>query len=75
LDVERTYGQQIGDLQLRYVVEELMVFNLRAHIFGHIHESYGRLDSDDSEPPMTFINCAINTRDYNPYNNPIILDI
>jgi len=73
LDAERTHGRNVGDPQLRAAVEELMVFNLRAHIFGHIHESYGRLDS--SEPPMAFINCAINTRDYNPYNKPIILDI
>lgn len=50
---------------------------LRLHAFGHLHESYGRAEyvnqSDGAD--LTFVNAAINTREYEPTNKPIIVDL
>jgi Icc-related predicted phosphoesterase len=44
---------------------------LRAHIFGHIHEAYGQ----EERSGIQFVNAAINTRDYDPINAPIVVEI
>lgn len=39
------------------------------HIFGHIHESYGREDRDET----TFINASVVDGDYEFSNNPVVI--
>ena len=43
---------------------------LRAHIFGHVHEAYGLVMDD----PI-FVNAAICTREYEPTNAPIVIEV
>lgn len=40
---------------------------LKLHVFGHIHEGYGRIANS--------VNAAICTRDYEPSNKPIVVDL
>lgn len=44
--------------------------NLRYHIFGHIHESYGTININGK----TFINACLLNEKYQLVNNPIIFD-
>lgn len=44
---------------------------LRLHVFGHIHEAYGREDRG----PTTFVNAAICDRRYRPVNQPVVIDL
>lgn len=41
----------------------------KLHVFGHIHESHGRLDSFGT----TFVNASIMTKDYLPYQDPTVI--
>jgi len=41
------------------------------HIFGHIHEGYGRHEEDS----IVYINCAHMDGDYEPVNKPIRIEI
>ena len=41
------------------------------HIFGHIHQAYGRTTRRDT----TFVNCALADPDYNPVNAPAVIDL
>jgi calcineurin-like phosphoesterase family protein len=57
---------------------EIQLPNLKLHVFGHLHESYGREDVKDKANPskiLTFVNAAINTREYVPSNEPIVVDL
>ena len=45
--------------------------SLRLHAFGHIHEAYGRSGSSN----LTFVNASIMTREYQPLNAPIVVDL
>ena len=60
---------------LRERVEQLA--KLRLHAFGHLHESYGRMDTEHryGQPAASFVNCAINTREYEPTNAPIVVEL
>ena len=55
--------------------EELLkvVFRIKPklHIFGHIHEDYGK----QVEQGITFVNASICNFDYESLNNPIVVDI
>ena len=68
-----------GCPELRKRLGELK--KLRLHVFGHIHEGYGKetwetLDMDTKEKSdLTFVNAAINTREYQPTNPPIVVDV
>lgn len=61
-------GDSAGCEELRKIVEKLRP---KAHIFGHIHHSYGTTD----EFGVKFINASICNESYSPVNSPIILDI
>jgi len=45
--------------------------NLKAHVFGHIHDAFGVKAVDG----VTHINASICTEDYEPTNKPIVIDI
>jgi len=42
--------------------------NLKYHIFGHIHEAYGKEEHDG----VTFLNVSVCTFDYKPKNKPVV---
>jgi Icc-related predicted phosphoesterase len=44
---------------------------LRACVFGHIHNGYGLVSRDG----VQFVNASVCTEDYNPTNLPILIDI
>ncbi len=44
------------------------------HFFGHIHDGYGRTNSDEFES-TTFINAAICNEAYEPVNKPQVVDV
>lgn len=45
---------------------------LKLHIFGHVHESYGRSSPTN---PIIFVNACICTGAYEPTNAPIVVEI
>jgi predicted phosphohydrolase len=49
---------------------------VRLHVFGHLHESYGREERTNAGGDgITFVNASINTRTYEPINAPIVVDL
>lgn len=46
----------------------------RVHIFGHIHEGYGRTVSDEFKDTL-FVNAATCTGDYKPTNPPQVINL
>ncbi|WP_339804881.1 metallophosphatase domain-containing protein [uncultured Marinobacter sp.] len=61
--------QNVGCVDLKHRVAQMT--QLRAHIFGHIHEGYGEYHIGGSR----FINASTCTARYEPTNPPIVLDI
>lgn len=61
-------GYRCGSKSLKNRIFE---FRPAVHAFGHIHESYGRVDMTHT----TFINASICTRNYLPTNKPVIYDL
>lgn len=49
--------------------------NLRLHVFGHIHEGYGRVLDSHLGGEHDAINASICTRTYEPTNAPIVVDL
>lgn len=43
----------------------------RLHVFGHIHEGYGRFERDGT----TFVNASTCDRAYRPVNRPVVVDL
>lgn len=62
-------GQYVGCEELRH--EVLNRVKPLAHIFGHIHESYGHIEFNN----IHFINASICTLNYMPTNAPFIIDV
>ena len=46
---------------------------LKLHVFGHVHEGYGR-SGDDKGDGIVFMNAAMCNREYQPENAPIVID-
>jgi Icc-related predicted phosphoesterase len=63
-----TDGESVGCFDLRAAVNRIKP---RFHVFGHIHESYGKVEKDGT----VFINACICTERYRPVNRPIVFDI
>lgn len=61
-------GEQVGCKDLYTKVEKIQP---KAHIFGHIHENYGRQKIGD----IQFVNASILNEKYQLANAPIIIDI
>ncbi|MFC0704164.1 Predicted phosphoesterase [Marinobacter persicus] len=64
-------GERVGSFELAKTIDRLP--NLKAHIFGHIHEGYGFgvRESDG----IKFANASTCTERYKPTNPPIIIDL
>lgn len=61
--------EHVGCLDLYNKVQQLN--NLKLHVFGHIHDGYGRFTMG----PTTFVNASICTEEYKPTNKPIVVSI
>ncbi len=60
-------GIAVGDEDLK---KKIAYINPKYHLFGHIHESYGQLQTDGT----TYINaCNLDVR-YQPVNPPVVID-
>jgi predicted MPP superfamily phosphohydrolase len=67
--LDRTAGEQdAGCADLREAVRRVRP---RLHLFGHIHEGYGRLEEDGT----TFVNASLCDLAYEPVNPPIVVDL
>lgn len=61
-------GMRVGCEDL---ASELKRIQPKAHIFGHIHSSYGMVERDG----CTYVNASICDEQYKPTREPIIVDI
>ena len=61
-------GQQVGCKDLYNTIKTLKI---KAHIFGHIHEDYGRQTTNG----IQFVNASILDEFYKVVNSPIIIEI
>lgn len=61
-------GQHVGCKNLFLKSQEL---NLKFHIFGHIHESYGTMERQN----VKFLNASVVNDRYELVNSPLIFDI
>lgn len=61
-------GRLVGSSSLRDAVESLKP---KAHLFGHIHESYGTTNKHGTK----FVNASTCTLSYRPSNAPVVLDL
>jgi predicted phosphohydrolase len=69
---DRTAGGELaGCEELRRAVRERV--RPRYHVFGHIHEGYGR--QHDPEFDIDYINASICTLRYQPTNAPIVFEM
>lgn len=59
-----------GSVACRYLKEAVVRAAPKYHVFGHIHEGYGRVTIG----PTTFVNASICDLFYNPVNEPQIID-
>jgi len=62
--------QAVGCFEL---LQQVRTIKPKLHIFGHIHEGYGRTES--AEIPTRFVNASICTGNYQPTNTPQIINI
>ena len=67
LDVAPSH-QRVGCEELAKAVERVRP---RAHIFGHIHHSYGIVERDGT----VFVNASVCNERYEPLNAPIVFDL
>jgi predicted phosphohydrolase len=61
-------GEQVGCADL---LDALCRINPRLHLFGHIHEGYGR----ETREGTAFVNASICDRGYRPVNPPVVVDL
>jgi len=61
--------QNCGD---RMLASKVIQRKPKYHIFGHIHEGYGRFKADYG---TRFINCSVVDKAYNPINEPIVINL
>ncbi len=61
-------GDAVGCYDL---LQRVRVVKPKVHAFGHIHEGYGTYTGKDT----LFVNASTCTRNYEPINEPIIVDI
>lgn len=60
-------GIRVGSTSLK---DRVMKIKPKLHVFGHIHGSYGKIESS-LEFPTIFVNASHVTEDYEPLNKPI----
>lgn len=72
--IEKAGQVHVGCELLRARIERLPA--LRLHAFGHIHEGHGYEEVVlDNGRKVRFVNAAICTRSYTPFNPPIVVDL
>ncbi|CAF1325763.1 unnamed protein product [Rotaria sordida] len=65
---ENTRGIHVGCAQL---LARIITNKPRLHVFGHIHEAYGRIDQGST----IFVNASICNLNYEPIQAPIVVDL
>ena len=67
--LDKTFaGDQVG---CRDLLEFVWRVKPKIHLFGHIHEGYGQLETDGT----TFVNASIMDLNYKPVHQPIVIDL
>ena len=61
--------EHVGCYDLRNRISQLK--QLKLHVFGHIHEGYGKLQVGD----ITYVNASNCTKHYRPTNPPITVEL
>lgn len=61
-------GEHVGCVNLKHAVQRIKP---KLHIFGHIHEGYGRLEKDGT----IFVNVSLCNFNYRPMNLPVVVDL
>ena len=61
-------GEEVGCEELRRAIKRVTP---KLHIFGHVHESWGRVEIGET----TFANASICDASYRPVNDPIVIDV
>ena len=67
-DVVVATNTSVGDKELLKRISEVKP---KYHLFGHIHEGYGKYEQDG----VTFLNCSINTHSMNPKNPAFVIKL
>lgn len=79
-DILITHGPPMGILDkttrgdsagCRDLLNKIKEINLKAHIFGHIHEAYGTLEQDDT----LYVNPSLIDERYILVNDPVVFEI
>jgi Icc-related predicted phosphoesterase len=65
-------GKNVGCNYLRATIE---IIAPKFSLFGHIHESYGQMALQHGQKQTTYINASICNRQYQPVNNPVVIDL
>ncbi|CAF3653777.1 unnamed protein product [Rotaria socialis] len=65
---KNSLGLRTGCAQL---LARVNIVKPRLHVFGHIHEGYGRIDSDST----IFVNASTCDVNYQPTQGPIVIDL
>ena len=68
LNIALGHGPNVGCEELREAVRRVRP---RLHVFGHIHEGYGREEADGT----LFVNASTCDEDYRPVNPPVVVDL
>ena len=63
--------KHVGCEELRRRLNQMGSHRPRYHIFSHIHEDYGRVNTEVTD----FINCSLMDENYKPVNKPIRINI
>ncbi len=67
--LDKTFtGEQVG---CRDLLEFVWRVKPKIHLFGHIHEGYGQLETDGT----TFVNASIMDLNYKPVHQPVVIDL
>ena len=71
--VARTSKKNIRDPHVGCpeLAKRIAIVKPKLHVCGHIHEGYGRVITDET----VFVNAAICTLQYQPFNAPVVIEI
>jgi len=67
--LDNLFEELLGDEYLLDKIKQLN--NLKLHVFGHIHNGYGKIKKQKT----TFVNASICTEEYEPINKPIVVNV
>lgn len=65
-------GRRVGCAALARTVRRI---DPELHVFGHIHEGYGRIVDPMQRARTTFVNACVCDQFYRPLNPPVVVDI